>query len=43
MTSSLLISVLGTAISFTWNLELMMALRFLMGVAIPVRILGIPC
>ncbi|XP_022107604.1 organic cation transporter protein-like [Acanthaster planci] len=35
MATLLLISVLGTAVSFTWNLELMMALRFLLGVVIP--------
>ncbi|XP_022101568.1 organic cation transporter protein-like isoform X1 [Acanthaster planci] len=35
MATLLLISVLGTAVSFTWSLELMMVLRFLLGVAIP--------
>ncbi|XP_038044456.1 organic cation transporter protein-like [Patiria miniata] len=35
MTTLLLMSVLGTAISFTWNLQLLMALRFILGVAIP--------
>ncbi|XP_038076325.1 solute carrier family 22 member 4-like [Patiria miniata] len=35
MVTLLLISVFGTAVSFTWNLELMMALRFLLGAALP--------
>ncbi|XP_038044368.1 organic cation transporter protein-like [Patiria miniata] len=35
MATLLLMSVLGTAISFSWNLQLLMALRFLLGVAIP--------
>ncbi|XP_038044781.1 organic cation transporter protein-like [Patiria miniata] len=30
-----LTSIIGTAISFTWNLELMMALRFLLGMVLP--------
>ena len=36
MTALLLTGTLGTAISFTWNFELMLALRFLFGLAIPV-------
>ncbi|XP_038044369.1 organic cation transporter protein-like [Patiria miniata] len=35
MATLLLMSVLGTAISFTWNLKLLMALRFILGVVIP--------
>ncbi|XP_038044357.1 organic cation transporter protein-like [Patiria miniata] len=30
-----LTSIIGAAISFTWNLELMMALRFLLGIVLP--------
>ncbi|XP_022080072.1 uncharacterized protein LOC110973506 isoform X2 [Acanthaster planci] len=30
-----LMIILGTAISFTWNLELMLALRFLLGLVLP--------
>ena len=35
--SLLLMSALGMGISFTWNYELLVVLRLLMGIVIPVR------
>ena len=36
MLALLLMSGLGTSVSFVWNLELMLAMRFLLGIVIPV-------